>query len=215
MFELPFAGGGPVEIASAEMQLLPDRVRVGKLSAKAADAAWTGSLEIPRGCGIPGACQIHFILNANQIGLRGLSEWVSPSPTKRPWYRVLESSDPAGTSFLTNVRASGQVTTERLQVQRLTATRVSAKVSLDRGKMEISELSADFLGGKHHGQWKADFSVKPAVCDGKGSLTGLSLATLADAVKDQGIAGTANASYEVKGSVPCGVLDIGGWHAAV
>ena len=194
--------GGPVEIVSAEMQLFPDKVRVGKLSAKAAEASWTGSLEMPRSCGTPGACQIHFILNANQIGLRGLSEWVSPSPTKRPWYRVLESSDPAGTTFLTNVRASGQVTTERLQVQRLTATRVSAKVSLDRGKMGISELSADFLGGKHHGQWKADFSVKPAVCDGKGSLTGLSLATLAEAVKDQGISGTANASYEVKGYCP-------------
>jgi uncharacterized protein involved in outer membrane biogenesis len=194
--------GGPVEIASAEMQLLPDRVRVGKLSAKAAEASWTGSLEMPRSCGTPGACQVHFLLNANQIGLSGLSEWVSPSPTKRPWYRVLESSTPAGTSFLTNVRASGQVTTDRLQVQSLAATRVSAKVSLDRGKLEISELSADFLGGKHRGQWRADFSVKPAVCAGSGSLTELSLASLADVMKDRGISGTANASYEAKGSCP-------------
>ncbi len=50
--------GGPVEIASAEMQLLPDRVRVGKLSARrlkpldgfAGDAA---RLRNPRG--VPGA----------------------------------------------------------------------------------------------------------------------------------------------------------------
>ncbi len=193
---------GPVEIASADMQLLPDEVRVAKLNAKAADAWWTGSLEMPRGCGTPGACQVHFILNANRIALDELSEWVSPSPKERPWYRVLESNTQAGPSFLTSVRASGQVTTERLQVQSLAATQVSAKVSLDSGKLQISELSAEFLGGKHRGQWQADFSGKPAVCKGSGSLTGVSLARLADAMKDGWIAGTANTSYEVKGSCP-------------
>jgi uncharacterized protein involved in outer membrane biogenesis len=80
-------------------------------------------------------------------------------------------------------------------------------VSLDRGKLEISELSADFLGGKHRGQWRADFSVKPAVCAGSGSLTDLSLASLADAMKDRGISGTANASYEAKGSCPAEFWD--------
>ena len=33
-------------------------------------------------------------------------------------------------------------------------------------------------------------------------MTGISLARLADAMKDQWIAGTANASYEVKGTCP-------------
>ena len=82
------------------------------------------------------------------------------------------------------------------------STQVSAKVSLDSAKLQISELSAEFLGGKHRGQWQADFSVKPAVCKGSGSLTGVSLARLADAMKDGWIAGTANTSYEVKGSCP-------------
>ncbi len=70
---IPLRGvGGPVEIASAEMHLLPDEVRVAKLTAKAADASWTGSLEMPRGCGTPGACEVHFVLNANQIALSEL-----------------------------------------------------------------------------------------------------------------------------------------------
>jgi hypothetical protein len=191
----------PVEIAAADMQLLPDEVRVAKLNAKAADTLWTGSLTMPRGCGTPGACQVHFVLNANQIALGGLSEWVRPSPKERPWYRVLESSPQAGPSFLASVRASGQVTADRLQVQGLAATRVSAKVNLDSGKLEISDLNADFLGGKHRGQWQADFSVKPTICSGSGSLTGVSLARLADAMKSGGIAGIANTSYDAKG--PC------------
>jgi hypothetical protein len=192
--------GGPVEITSADMQLLPAEVRVGKLNAKAGDTLWTGSLEMPRGCGTPGACQVHFVLNANQIALDELNDWVSPSALERPWYRVLESSAQAGPSFLASVRASGQVSTDRLQVQSLAATRVSAKVSLDGGKLQISELHADFLGGKHRGEWQADFREQPEVCSGSGSFTGVSLANLADAVKDEGIAGAANASYEVKGS---------------
>jgi AsmA family len=192
--------GGPVEIIAAEMQLLPDEVRVSKLNAKAADTSWTGSLEMPRGCGTPGACQVRFVLNANQIALGGLREWVSPRQQERPWYRVLESTQ-AGPTFLASLRASGQLTADRLQMQTLVATRVSAKVTLDTGKLQVSDLAADFLGGKHLGQWRADFSVQPALCGGTGSLTRISLARLADAMKDSWITGTANAKYEVK--VPC------------
>ena len=46
--------GGAVEIASADLHLLPDQVRVEKLIATAAETSWTGSLTLPRGCGSPG-----------------------------------------------------------------------------------------------------------------------------------------------------------------
>ncbi|HEY6372503.1 MAG TPA: AsmA family protein [Candidatus Sulfotelmatobacter sp.] len=194
--------GSPVEIVSADMQLLPAAVRVTKLSAKAADASWTGSLEMARGCGTPSACEVHFVLNANQIALGEVSAWTNPSPKERPWYRVLESDPQTGSSFLASVRASGQLTTDRLQMQSLAATRVSARVSLDGGKLNISELNGDFLGGTHRGHWQADFSVKPAFCGGSGSLTGVSLTRLADSMKDGWIAGTANTIYDVKGPCP-------------
>lgn len=194
--------GGPVEISAADMQLLPDAVRVGKLSAQAAETSWTGSLEMPRGCGTPGACPVHFNLNANQIAISGLNEWVSPRPKERPWYRVLESSAQAPPSFLANLRATGRLSADRLQVQNVTATHASANVSLDRGKLQISELTADLLGGRHRGEWQADFSVKPAICNGKGNVSGLSLAHFADTMQDDWITGTANASYEVKGTCP-------------
>ena len=194
--------GGSVEISSADLQFLPDEVRVEKLIAKVAETSWTGSLTMPRGCGTASACPIHFDLNANQIGLSELREWVSPRPKERPWYRVLESNAPAGTPFLENLHASGRVTAEHLLLQGFEGTHVSANVSLDGGKLQISELTADFLGGKHRGDWRADFGAKPAVCSGTGRLAGISLARLADSVKEQWIAGTADASYEVKGNCP-------------
>jgi hypothetical protein len=191
----------PVEVASAEMLLLLDSIRVGKLNARTGDTSWSGSMEMPRGCGSPGACEVHINLSANQIDLGKLREWVSPRPKERPWYRVLESNAKTGPSFLASLRASGQVTTERLQVQRLMATRVSAKVTLDSGTLRVSELNADFLGGKHRGQWQADFSEKPSVCGGSGSMNGVSLTGLADAMNDEWLAGTASGTYSVKG--PC------------
>jgi type II secretion system protein N len=199
--------GAPVEIVSADVQLLSDEVRVTKLNAKTAGTSWTGSLAMPRGCGTPGECQVRFVLNANQIALGELSEWVNPRPKERPWYRVLESSAQGGASFFASVRVSGQLSTDRLQLQSvqgksLAATWVSAKVSLDSGKLQISELNADFLGGKHRGHWQADFGVKPAECSGRGSLTGVSLARLAEATKALWIAGSGSASYEVQGTCP-------------
>ena len=194
--------GGPIEISSADMQLFPDEVRVANLNATAADTSWTGSLTMPRGCGTPGACQVHFTLNANQIALGDLKEWVNPSPEERPWYLLGQPNTKTGPSFLANLRASGELTADRLQVQSLEATGVSANVSLDTGKLQVSELTADFLGGQHRGEWQADFSVKPSVCQGSGRLTAISLADLADAMKDGWIAGTADTSYEIKGPCP-------------
>jgi len=194
--------GGAVEIASADLHLLPDEVRVEKLIAAAAETSWTGALSMPRGCGSPGACAVHFDLTADQVGLSRLTEWASPQPKQRPWYRVLESSALVGTPFLGGLRASGRVSADRLLVQDFEASHVTANVSLNSGKLQISELNADFMGGKHRGEWRADFAVKPAVCSGIGSLAGISLARLAEAMKDPWIAGTANASYEIKGACP-------------
>lgn len=194
--------GGAVQIASAELRLLPDQVRVEKLIATAAETSWTGSLSLPRGCGSPGACQIHFDLNADRIGLRGLGEWVSPLEKRRPWYRLLESNARTGAPFFASVRAYGHITADRLLLRNFEASHVSASVSLDAGKLQMSDLNADFLDGKHRGEWHADFAAKPAMCGGSGTFTGISLERIADAMKDQWIAGTASASYEIKGTCP-------------
>lgn len=191
--------GGPVDIASAEMQFTPEQVRISKLNAKAGGTNWTGSVEMPRGCGI--ACPMRFAFNANEIVLSQFTEFASPRPKKRPWYRVLDSSAPSssGSSFLGSLRASGRVTAGRLLVRDVSATHVSANVKVDSGKLQISELDADLLGGKHKGEWQADFGVKPSVCKGRGKFSEVSLAGFAEAMHDDWVSGTGSASYEVSG----------------
>jgi uncharacterized protein involved in outer membrane biogenesis len=184
------------------MQLLPDRVRLGKLIATAAGSDWSGWVETPRGCGTPETCPARFALNTSQIALSALHEWIQPDAKKREWYQVLQSNAQQAPSLLGRLRASGQVTADRLQAHGVVATHVFANVSLEKGNLQISQLAADVLGGTYRGQWRADFGVKPAACSGSGTFSGLLLANLADAMKDPWITGKASASYDVKGRCP-------------
>jgi hypothetical protein len=191
---------GPVEIASAEIQLLPEKVRLTKLNARTAGAVWTGSFELPRGCGSPENCLVHFTLNTEDVALGQINEWANPSPKKREWYQVLGGETTTGPAFLARVRASGTVTAGRLRIGNLEATRVSLWVILDRGTLAIPQVTADFLGGKHRGMWDADLNSKPALCGGSGEFTEVSLIRLAAVTKDAWIAGTGNGNYQVKGA---------------
>lgn len=191
--------GEPVDISSAEMQLSPDVVNVAKLNLRAAGTAWKGSLEMPRGCGSPEKCPVRFQLATDEVSLSEANEWANPNPKSRPWYR-LGAAQPAP-SLLARVRASGRITADRFVLRGVMSSRLSANVTLDAGKLEVSTVDADMLGGKHRGKWQADFSVKPAVCRGSGSLTGISLGNISRLMKDDWIEGTAGTSYEIQG--PC------------
>ena len=186
-----------IELASADMQFSPDDVKVSRLTLNAAHATWTGSLELPRGCGTPSACLIHFNLSTNETGLSDLRQWAQPNQGDRPWYSMLTATAKTSPSFLGSVRAAGRLSANRLLVQHLVATQVSANVSLDAGKLRISDLRAEFLGGTQHGEWQADFTRKPPVYAGSGTLTHVSMGGIADAMNDSWISGVADGKYQM------------------
>lgn len=113
---------------------------------------------------------------------------------------MLTFTEPAAPTFLDTVRASGKVSAGRLRIHNLVAKRVSASLELERGKLKISQLRADVLGGKHRGDWRADFTAASPVYTGAGSLTGISLAQLAEAMHDPWISGTAGGTYQITAS---------------
>ena len=191
----------PIEISSADVQLLPDEVRVEKVSARAASTLWIGSLTLPRGCGTPGACLVHFNLNSQEIGLDEISQSLSAQSKNRSWYQRLTSAEPAAPTFFEDLRASGKVSVNRLHIRGLVAKQVSGTLDLDRGKMKISGLQADVFGGKHRGNWQADFVAgTPPAYEGAGTLSGIALQQVADAMHDPWISGTANGTYQLTAS---------------
>lgn len=191
---------GPVEISSANLQLLPDETRVDKLIAQAGDTHWTGSVALPRGCGMPGACLVRFNLNSEEIGLSELSKWFGSQPNQRRWYQMLTPEEPKTPTFLENLRASGKVSVGHLRIHNLVAGRVSASLSLEHGRLKVSDLRADLLGGKHRGDWQVDFTAGSPVYTGSGTLSGISLGKMSDAMHDPWISGTAGGTYQLTAS---------------
>jgi hypothetical protein len=189
----------PVEIVSAELQLSKDEALLDKLNARAGNARWTGVVSLPRDCGVPGACEVNFSLNTDQVTLAGLHEWLRAPRSERRWYQVL-ASEPAPAAFLRNLRASGKVSAGRLLIHNVMAKQVSATLDLHKGTLEISDLRADVLGGAHEGNWQIEFSEGTPVCHGSGSWNSISLEQVAAAMHDEWISGTASGSYQLKAS---------------
>ncbi len=189
----------PIEISSVQLQLTHDEARLEKVIARAADTVWTGNISLPRGCGLPATCLVHFDLNTENVGLTELAEWVSPQSRRRAWYQLLSSSSNAP-SFLQNLAASGKVNVRRLRIHRVSAEHVTAALDLDHGKVKLTNIRADVLGGRHEGDWHADFSASPPMYAGTGAFTGISLQQIAGVFHDSSMAGTAEGTYQISAS---------------
>jgi hypothetical protein len=189
---------GPVEIASARVNLGELETKVEAISASVADTQWAGSLSLPRRCSVAQTCSFGFDLHADEISTDQLNGWLNPNPPQRPWYRFSAAPSPSGQSFLATIRASGTLTADRVVIRNLIATQFAATADLDKGKLRMSDLRTEVLGGKHRGEWRADFTMKPPKYSGTGVLDGITLAQLAEAMHDNWISGTANGKYQIE-----------------
>ena len=189
----------PLEIASANLLLTAEQINVQHLTASIAGTSWQGSLTLPRQCTAPESCPVRFDLHADEIAIDRLNQLVNPRVRKQPWYRFL-SSPATGIPYLLTVHAVGKLTANRVAVRKLVGNRVSAKVDLDKGKLRLSHLRGDVLGGKHLGEWEADFTTKPPEYDGSGVLERIALNQLSESMNDDWITGSATATYRVRAS---------------
>jgi hypothetical protein len=188
----------PLEISTADVSFLPDEIDVTNGSATVAGTALHGSFTIPRPCGITGACAMHFDLHADEIALNRVNQLLNPSAEKQPWYHFLSSG--SGTPYLLTANVAGKLAANRVLIHNLTATAFSAQVELKGGRLQLAEMRADLLGGKHTGELTADFTHSPARYEGSGSVQRLSLGQLAKTMHDGWVAGVANASYKASAS---------------
>jgi hypothetical protein len=190
----------PLEIVSANLTLTPDQVSAQNLLASAAGTSWRGSLVTARPCTMTVACALRFDLHANEIALDRLNQLLNPRARKEPWYQILSSSVSSGTAYFSGLSALGKLAADRFVIDKLLARRLTANVELKNRELRLSDLQADVLGGRHTGEWKADFAAKPPQYSGSGTFQGVSLAELAEAMNGDWITGTATAGYRANTS---------------
>ena len=187
----------PVEIAAADLTLAPEETRAEAINASVAGTRWTGSVTLPRPCS-SADCPIRFDLRADEISSARLHELLNPSLPPRPWYRFLSPSSQQGPAFLAQAHAAGKLAVNRVVIRGLVGTKVTTDVELEQGKLRLLDLRGDVLGGKHHGEWRADFTANPPAYSGAGTLENVALAQIAEAMHDAWIDGTASAKYQLQ-----------------
>jgi hypothetical protein len=193
------AAGAPLTVATANVVLEPAEVRIRNIAASAAGANWAGSLSFPRPCSKLSTCGVRFDLHADTITVEEVQQWLTATPRKRPWYRLSPAVRPAA-AVLRALNVEGQLSANRIEMRALAANRVSARVTLHEGEIQISDLSGDFLGGKHRGSWEIDLRSTPPTFTGTGALERVALEQLAHAMDDGWISGTAKATYQITGA---------------
>lgn len=186
----------PLEIASADLSLGPDEIKAQNITASLAKSTWRGSLSLPRQCTVPGQCPLTFDLRADEIATDQLAQLLNPQSHERAWYQFSTTSSP-GIPYLRTLHAVGKLAADRLVVHKLVATGVSATTELEDGKLRLSDLRGNLLGGRHTGEWKADFTAKPPKYVGSGTIEHVALGQLADVMHDAWVTGTATANYQV------------------
>jgi hypothetical protein len=187
----------PLDIVSANLLLSRDQVQVQNLLASAAGTTWSGSLTVTRPCSTSAGCRAHFELHANEIAIERINQLLHPRVRNKPWYRVLASAQDPPAPFLLTVDAEGKLSADRMVFHRLEAQRITARAELNQGRLRLSDLQANVLGGRHRGEWSADFVARPPQYDGSGNLEQVVLGRLGDVMNDGWITGSANASYQV------------------
>lgn len=187
----------PLEIASASLLVDDSATHFTNMAGSLAGISLNASLNLPRRCASMPVCPVKFEAAADGISLAQLRELLDPAARNRPWYRQLFPSGNPGPSVLSEVRATGKLRLRQLAMNRLLVNDVVANVELDGGKVTLTGLQFDWLGGKHQGDWTADFTAQPPAYTGKGTFHHVSLARLAQLMGDGWIAGASAGSYEL------------------
>jgi hypothetical protein len=189
-----------LEIASANLLLSQEETAVRSLVASLGGTAWTGSLGMPRHCAAYGACLVRFDLHADELATDRLHQLFSLRPGTRPWYRWLSPAGQPSPSPLSRLRAAGRLTASRLLIHQLVGIRAAADVELQGGKLRLSDLRAEVLGGKHMGEWTVDFAATPPQYKGSGTFDRVALEQLSGLMADGWITGTAMGTYRLSAS---------------
>ena len=199
----------PVTISAGDVSLTPDTFKLDKLAAVSDGIHWTGSLSRPRTCSIPASgpatCSTQVDLHADEISTDKLSLLLNPNIHKQPWYRILTGSPQQTGAALRALDAQGTLQVDHLVADGVEATGVATELQLQDGHLHLAELRGSTLGGRHIGDWQADFTKDPPEYTITGIVENFSLPQLGKMMRSNWIAGTGRGSY---------ALTFSGWSPA-
>ncbi len=187
----------PLLIDMAAVSLENRQVNVTSFTAAfAKGTSIGGAANFPVHCTGPENCVLHFDVRADEVSLARLNQLLNPSLRSQPWYHLLAIGRQHEDALM-KLRASGHISTPRLELGPVTANNVNGIVELSGGKLRINELRADMLGGHQNGSWIADFTLSPPRFMGNGIVSKLAMAQLSGLMHDNWATGNVDATYSL------------------
>jgi uncharacterized protein involved in outer membrane biogenesis len=187
----------PLDIRNASLLLAKDSLRVQNINALAGETQWHGSMLVSRPCPTPHDCTVQFNLRAGEINAASLNSLLNPLARKQSWYKFLSFRE-RPTPYLLQARANGKIFVDKLITGNSSSSQLSADVSIDEGKLTLTNMRATVLGGRVAGEWRADFLARPPIYRGHGNIEDISLGEISDLMHDGWIEGTGSTDYEFK-----------------
>jgi hypothetical protein len=142
---------------------------------------------------------VQFNLRTTELNAADLNDLLNPSARKQSWYNFLAGGDTQA-PYLLLASATGKIAVDELELGKSDCTQLTADLDLHRGKLTLTNLKAQTLGGNAAGDLKADFSARPPAYSGSGSFDGVSLAAVAGLMHNPWIEGSGAAKYEFDAS---------------
>ncbi len=187
----------PLLIDAASVSLENRQVNVTSFAAAFAKGTVIGgSANFPVHCTGPENCVLRFDVHAEEVSLSRLNQLLNPSFRHQPWYHLLAIGQQHEDALM-KLRASGRISTPRLELGTVIASNINGTVELSGGKLRINELRADLLGGHQNGSWIADFTVSPPRFMGNGIVSKLSMTQLAGLMHDNWATGAVDGEYSL------------------
>ncbi len=155
----------------------------------------TGSANFPIHCTSPESCLVRFDLRADEASLSRLNQLANPS-LGQPWYHLLAIGRRHPDALL-KLRARGQFSVARFQLGTANAANVNGILEFDAGKLNITKLQADILGGWENGSWMVDFTLSPPRFMGNGVVSKIAMTQIGVLMHDNWATGTLDAAYSL------------------
>jgi AsmA-like protein len=152
-------------------------------------ANWSGEIfEASAADADAGKARWKFQLHADHLNAADLDRWIGPRGRPSWLQRLLPSllggtaETPAANELLRRVNAEGELRVDEMTVERLQLEKVRAIGAVHDLKLEVSDATAQWAGGKVHGKVRAAFSPLPKY-DVTAEMEGVTLAQLPPAVR--------------------------------
>jgi hypothetical protein len=170
------------EEAGIEWQSGKRTVRIEKASGFGAN--WSGEIaEAGAADTDNGNARWKFQLHADHLNAADLDRWVGPRARPNWLQRLLTSllggasQSPVASELLRRINADGEVRADEITVENLKLEDVRAVAAVHELKLEVSDATAQWAGGKIHSKVKAAFSPRPTY-EFTAEIEGVTLAQL-------------------------------------